>query len=90
MMERLRSLGGSSSNSLGVLLVFIGLLMFVVVFVAAFQVLSDPVGAYDEWFPEVEEPAVTATTVVEVPEGPTAIFRFVAETTAIEPPEGSD
>jgi len=89
MMERMRGLRGSSPNTLGVLLVIVGLLMFVVVFVAAFPVLSDPVGAYDEWFPETEEPRVTDTTIAEAPEGPTAIFRYVAEATMIEPPEGS-
>lgn len=88
MMERLRGLKGSSPNTLGVILVIVGLLMFVVVFVAAFPVLSDPVGAYDEWFPETEEPTATDTTVAEGPEGPTAIFRYVAEATMIEPPEG--
>ena len=90
MVERMRGLRATSPDTLGAILVLIGLVMFVIVFVVAFPVLSDPVGAYDGWFPEADEPQVTETTAVEDPAGPEAVFRYVAETTFIEPEEGSE
>lgn len=90
MMERLRGLKATSPHTLGALLIIIGLVMFVVVFFAAFPVLSDPVGTYDDWFPEEQDSLVTETTVADEPEGPAAVFRYVAETTLIRPPEGSE
>ena len=92
MLDRLRASNLISSRGLGGLLVFIGLVMFLAVFLVAFPVLSDPVGTYDEWFPESDEPAEVADPEVEEEsfEGPVAVFRYVAESTMIEPEEGSE
>lgn len=92
MLDRLRASGLISSRGLGGLLVFIGLVMFLAVFLVAFPALSDPVGTYDEWFPESDEPMEQAQPEVEEdsPDGPTAAFRFVAESTFMEPEEGSE
>ena len=91
MFERLRGSRTTSPQVLGVGLILIGLLMFIVVFFAAFPVLSDPVGAYDDWFPADEQAADEPIAAEEeTPEGPTAAFRYVAETTISEPVEGSE
>lgn len=92
MFERIRASRVASAEGLGAFLVFIGLVMFVVVFFVVFPVLSDPVGAYDEWFPEDEEPTVTADPVGgdDSFAEPTAAFRFVAEATFDELPEGEE
>lgn len=90
MFERFRG-RASSPQVLGVVLVVVGLLMFVAVFLAAFPVLSDPVGAYDEWFPQEEEAAAEVVVEeVEAPAGPTAAFRYVAEAVFEEPEEESE
>jgi len=63
-------------------LVLAGLALFMVVFFTLFPILTNPVGAYDNWFP-VEEPAAAAPVTVAPPaENPTA--RFTWEAVAVE------
>ncbi|MCP3974718.1 MAG: PKD domain-containing protein [bacterium] len=92
MLERVRNSKAISSEGLGALLIFVGLVMFVVVFFVVFPVLSNPVGAYDEWFPADAEPEVTAepTDGEESFAGPTAAFRFEAQALFEESPEGEE
>lgn len=93
MAERPRWLKTPSPELLGGLLIFIGLVMFIVVFFAVFPVLSDPVGTYDDWFPEADEPSVQADASAEVePEKePTAAFRFTSEAVRVDiPDEGGE
>lgn len=95
MFERFRSLKLSSPEAVGGLLIFVGLVLFLVVFIVVFPVLANPVGTYDEWFPEDEGAATTPRPIVaeeEEPAKPNATFRWVAESVAIGEPigEGSD
>ena len=92
MFERLRESTLVSSRGLGGLLVFVGVVMFLVVFFATFPVLSDPVGTYDEWFPESDTEPVVAEPDEEEPEfeAPRAEFSFVAETIVIEPEQSAE
>lgn len=88
MAERPRWLNRPSPETLGVILVSIGLLLFIVVFLAVFPVLTDPVGTYDDWFPEADEVSVQEDVPEEeAVEEPTAAFRFTAESVISEPPE---
>jgi hypothetical protein len=88
MAERPRWLVGPSPETLGGVLVFIGLMLFIVVFLAVFPVLTDPVGTYDDWFPETDEPLVQDDVPEEESaEEPTAAFRFTAEAVTEEPPD---
>ncbi|MDX2343064.1 MAG: PKD domain-containing protein [Acidimicrobiia bacterium] len=82
MFDRIRKSTTSSPEAIGGLLVVIGLVMFILVFLVVYPVLSDPVGRYDKWFPEDEEASATVVSVDEETDtanGPTAAFRFVAE-----------
>lgn len=92
MFDRIRAWGLSSPGTIGVLLVTTGLVLFLVVFFAVFPVLSDPVGTYDRWFPDAEEPAAEPAAVIEeeAPTGPTAVFRFVAETVGTDGGDGEE
>lgn len=87
MFDRLRESGLVSSRGLGGVLVSVGAVMFLVVFFIALPVLTDPVGTYDEWFPEGDEEPVAAEPVDEEPEfeAPRARFGVVAEARAVEP-----
>ncbi len=87
MAERPSWLKAPSPEALGGVLVFIGLVLFIVVFLAVFPVLTDPVGTYDDWFPETDEPAAQDVPEEETAEEPTAAFRFTAEAVIDEPPE---
>jgi len=92
MLHRIGRWRFSPSETLGGVLVFIGLTLFVVVFLAVFPVLRDPVGTYDRWFPEDESSEPTAESEAEEvpdPESPVAAFRYVVETT-IEGGEGGE
>lgn len=77
-------------ETLGSAMVLIGLVFFLIVFVALFPVLTNPAGAYDRWFPSEVEDQIAP---VEQPEatlvlrGPTAQFRWEAVTVEqIDPP----
>jgi len=88
MFDRIRRSKASSPEVMGGLLVGIGLVLFLFVFLAVYPVLSDPVGSYDQWFPENEEAPVSVAAVVEEDDAanePVAAFRFVAESIRIEP-----
>lgn len=87
MFDRIRKSTTSSPEAIGGLLVVIGLVMFILVFLVVYPVLSDPVGRYDKWFPEDEEASATVVSVDEETDtanGPTAAFRFVAEPIRVE------
>jgi hypothetical protein len=89
MFDRIREWKLSSPEAIGGGLILVGLVLFLVVFLAVFPVVSDPVGTYDSWFPE-EVAADTAVAAEEpeesTPEGPVAAFRFVGEA-VVEPAE---
>ena len=63
-------------------LVLAGLALFMVVFVTLLPILTNPVGAYDNWFPVDDTAADEATIVAPVPEDP--IARFIWEAVAVE------
>lgn len=92
MLERVRNSKAISPEGLGALLIFVGLVMFVVVFLVVFPVLSDPVGAYDGWFPDDAEPEETIDPSAgeESFTSPTAAFRFVAQAVFDDPPEAEE
>lgn len=93
MFERVRAMKASSPETIGGVLVFIGLVLFILVFFTVYPALRDPVGTYDKWFPESDEPIVSTNTVVEETEAsvePIAAFRFVAETIMPEVEEGAE
>jgi PKD repeat protein len=71
----MREASATSPGVIGLVLVLIGMLLFLVVFFTAFPVLSDPVGTYDEWFPDDE----SATPADEDVEGPLAVWRYEAD-----------
>ena len=88
MAERPRWLKPPSPETFGGVLIFVGLVLFIVVFLAVFPVLTDPVGTYDDWFPETDEPSTQADAPEEESAAePTAAFRFTAESVILEPPE---
>ncbi len=58
-------------------LVLAGLALFMVVFLTLYPILTDPVGAYDNWFP-VEEVADDAAVAVPEKADPTARFSWEA------------
>lgn len=88
MAERPTWLRTPSAETLGRALVFVGVVLFIVVFLAVFPVLTDPVGTYDDWFPEADEPSVQADAPEdEAPAEPTAAFRYTAESAISAPPE---
>jgi hypothetical protein len=87
MFDRFRRSKTSSPEAIGGFLVFIGLVLFLIVFLAVYPVLSDPVGTYDEWFPEDEEVSASVVLVideVDTANGPSAAFRFVAESIRVQ------
>lgn len=92
MFERVRSSKVISPEGFGALLVLVGLVMFVVIFFMVVSVLTDPVKAYDKWFPEDAEPVLDAdsTDPDESAAEPTAAFRFVVESTVDPVPEGTE
>jgi hypothetical protein len=80
----------SSPETIGVLLILVGLVLFLVIFLVVYPALRDPVGTYDRWFPESEEPAAEAEPVAdeeETPTEPVAAFRWVGEAIVDEVPE---
>lgn len=89
MFDRLKD-RFASPDFLGVFLVVVGLLMFVAIFFVAFPVLSNPVAAYDEWFPQDDSPVESVVEEVAAPAGPVAAFRFEADSVFFEPEEGSE
>lgn len=89
MFERVRGMKASSPETIGAVLVLIGLVLFLVIFLVVYPALSDPVGTYDRWFPESEEPAAAAEPAAEeeeTPAEPVAAFRFVTEAIVSEVP----
>ena len=87
MFDRIRNSKASSPELIGGLLVGIGLVLFLVVFLAVYPVLRDPVGSYDEWFPNEEKASVSVAPLVEEEDTanePIAAFRFVAESIRVE------
>ena len=84
MFERVRELKVSTPGVFGGGLVFLGVVLFMVVFFTLSPVLSDPVGTYDKWFPENEDPATVADEE-EPTAQPIAAFRFVADAVVAEP-----
>ena len=91
MFGRIRESKAGSPEAIGMGLILVGLIMFAVIFIVAFNVLRDPVGTYDGWFPE-EEVVVAEEPIAEPEEAaePVAAYRFVAETTVSEPAEGEE
>ncbi len=62
-------------------LVLAGLILFMVVFFTLFPILTNPVSAYDNWFPVEEE---AADPVVATPDQESPIARFSWEAVAVE------
>jgi hypothetical protein len=68
-------------------LVLAGLALFMVVFLTLFPILTNPVGAYDNWFPADESEAAPVATVAPIAENPTARFTWEAiAVETVEPP----
>jgi hypothetical protein len=68
---------------LGSALVLVGLALFIVVFVTLFPILTDPVNAYERWFPSEPDDEVVAAAVEQpIRSGPVA--RFTWEAVAVE------
>ena len=63
-------------------LVLAGLALFMVVFFTLLPILTNPVDAYDNWFPVEEPVAQAAETIAPVAENP--IARFTWEAVAVE------
>lgn len=86
MIERVIHRRPDWATVLGSGLVLVGLALFMIVFVVLFPVLTNPVGAYDRWFPDrATEPATEATSPPSTL--PAAAFTWEAiAIESIEPP----